>query len=356
MQPSKKSLKKTIPVAPKKLLDYEVRFAELHARALASGFSSKELCELAALKRLHRVGTYKLLPVQFHAKVTNFLRTASRFRRFIKLLAGLLIFATILQFWRLDLYRQSGWVSLFIDKRKLNSELCVFEMPDKIPSITMPPVDCNRCKSLRKVARRSALSQLDFDEKFAYSGIPLVVTDGASNWTALKTFSLDFFKRVYRNSDATASRDVCQFFPYKTEFRGLHDVFNMTAERSRQPWYIGWSNCNPNVANILRRHYRIPYFLPSQSEGSTIDWIFMGSPGYGAQLHIDLVGKPSWQAQIRGKKLWTLKPVPECYATCHELRLVLQPGEILVIDSNQWYHKTEVIGEEISIAIGSEYD
>ncbi|KAH9362512.1 hypothetical protein HPB48_015574 [Haemaphysalis longicornis] len=43
---------------------------------------------------------------------------------------------------------------------------------------------------------------------------------------------------------------------------------------------------------------------------------------------IDHVGKPSWQAQIRGKKLWTLKPVPECYATCHELRVVVQPGEI----------------------------
>ncbi|KAH9362513.1 hypothetical protein HPB48_015573 [Haemaphysalis longicornis] len=164
MQPSKKSLRKTIAVAPKKLLDYEVRFAELHARALAAGFSPKELSELAAVKRFHRNGTYKVLSAQFLTRVTNSVRATIRFRRCMKLLAGILIFSTVLQFWRLDLCRQSGWVSLFIDKRRLNSEPCVFEMPAKVQSSMMPPFDCNVCKSLRKVSRRSALSPLDFDE------------------------------------------------------------------------------------------------------------------------------------------------------------------------------------------------
>ncbi|RWS23429.1 putative acyl-CoA dehydrogenase 6-like protein [Leptotrombidium deliense] len=52
------------------------------------------------------------------------------------------------------------------------------------------------------------------------------------------------------------------------------------------PWYVGWSNCNPVLANILRQHYTKPYFLPSNSESSRIDWIFMGVPGYGAHLHV----------------------------------------------------------------------
>lgn len=91
----------------------------------------------------------------------------------------------------------------------------------------------------RNVAR-AFLAATYFHYRYAYSGIPVVVTDGASNWTALQSFSLDFFQRLYRNSDLKASKNVCQFFPYKTEFKGLQDVFNMTAERSRQPWYIGW--------------------------------------------------------------------------------------------------------------------
>ncbi len=46
------------------------------------------------------------------------------------------------------------------------------------------------------------------------------------------------------------------------------------------------SNCDPKAANILRQHYERPYFLPAVSESSRTDWIFMGSPGYGAHLHV----------------------------------------------------------------------
>ncbi|OPL33630.1 hypothetical protein AM593_03341, partial [Mytilus galloprovincialis] len=87
------------------------------------------------------------------------------------------------------------------------------------------------------------------------------------------------------------------------------------------------SNCDNSAANILRQHYTRPYFLPEFSESSKTDWIFMGSPGYGAHLHIDHVDLPSWQAQIT-----------------------------VVLDTNKWYHSTLNIGENISITIGSEYD
>ena len=35
---------------------------------------------------------------------------------------------------------------------------------------------------------------------------------------------------------------------------------------------------------------------------SRLDWIFMGTPGYGAEMHIDDVQNPSWQ----GKQLTDL--------------------------------------------------
>ena len=46
------------------------------------------------------------------------------------------------------------------------------------------------------------------------------------------------------------------------------------------------SNCDSRAANILRQHYKRPYFLPVVSESSSTDWIFMGSPGYGAHMHV----------------------------------------------------------------------
>ena len=45
-------------------------------------------------------------------------------------------------------------------------------------------------------------------------------------------------------------------------------------------------------------------------------------------LQIDDVELPSWQAQIRGTKKWTLEPPPECYLQCKSLNVIVHPGEI----------------------------
>ena len=50
--------------------------------------------------------------------------------------------------------------------------------------------------------------------------------------------------------------------------------------------YYSRSNCDSAAANELRRHYRRPYFLPETSESSRLDWIFMGTPGFGAHMHV----------------------------------------------------------------------
>lgn len=40
---------------------------------------------------------------------------------------------------------------------------------------------------------------------------------------------------------------------------------------------------------ILRQHYQRPYFLPVTAESKKTDWIFMGSNGYGAPMHVGFV-------------------------------------------------------------------
>lgn len=46
------------------------------------------------------------------------------------------------------------------------------------------------------------------------------------------------------------------------------------------------SNCDDKIGAILREHYQRPYFLPPNSESEKTDWIFMGSHGYGAPMHV----------------------------------------------------------------------
>lgn len=46
------------------------------------------------------------------------------------------------------------------------------------------------------------------------------------------------------------------------------------------------SNCDPLIANELRRHYSKPYFVPLDAESIRTDWIFMGTPNNGAHMHV----------------------------------------------------------------------
>ena len=65
-----------------------------------------------------------------------------------------------------------------------------------------------------------------------------------------------------------------------------------------KPWYVGWANCDDEASAILREFYEPPPFLPSLTSAGARDWIFIGTPGFGAPLHLDNVKYPSWQAQV----------------------------------------------------------
>ena len=41
---------------------------------------------------------------------------------------------------------------------------------------------------------------------------------------------------------------------------------------------------------------------------------------------------------------------------CSPIYVDVYPGDVLVFDSNRWFHSTYIKGDEISLTIGSEYD
>ncbi|XP_069939978.1 uncharacterized protein [Cherax quadricarinatus] len=192
-----------------------------------------------------------------------------------------------------DLHTQHGFTKMWLrwENVDLYAEQCTIDMPAAVQDVFRPPVECEMCRQVSHVERVSTITPQYFEQRYAYSGRPVVITDGQRNWTAPSTFSFDFFKSIYADDSPVLEnfeRD-CQFFPYQTEFRNLRHVFNMTHERVEMrgdPWYIGWSNCDSTAANILRGHYHRPYFLPHAAESSKTDWIFMGTPGYGAHMHL----------------------------------------------------------------------
>ncbi|CAH1398350.1 unnamed protein product [Nezara viridula] len=241
--------------------------------------------------------------------------------------------------------------------RHPTADKCAVWMPDVAYHVFRPPVDCTVCRDVHQVERVYNITPEEFETKYAFSGRPVIVSDAMKNWTAPYIFSFGFFRELYAGSKA---QDRCQFFAYKTNFSFLWEVFEMPKERAelhngQEPWYVGWSNCDEEVGQIIRDHYSKPYFLPKNSENKNTDWIFMGSKGFGAHMHVDNVNNPSWQAQLAGAKNWTLLPPPECIYECLSHQVTINQGEIFVLDTNIWYHSTLIVSDGISITIGAEF-
>ncbi|XP_023298815.2 bifunctional arginine demethylase and lysyl-hydroxylase psr-1 [Lucilia cuprina] len=250
----------------------------------------------------------------------------------------------------------------------LTSRRCSLIMPQMLRYSFRPPESCNFCQNVDHIARVSAITPQEFAQKYAYTATPVIIEDATRNWTALEKFNYWYFRDIYNNAKRKQKILDCQFLPYKTGFHDIFEALDMSKERvdyfnsssadghQQKPWYFGWSNCNPETAEEFRRHYGRPYFLPETSENNAVDWFFIGTSGLGAHMHIDNVRLPSWQAQLSGSKRWLLAPPPECYFQCKSFDAIVKKGDVIVLDTNKWYHQTFVQPGEISLTIGAEYD
>lgn len=246
----------------------------------------------------------------------------------------------------------------------LAHDQCLVNVGNLYLEFTRPLLSCDFCREPTQVMELTEMSKEDF-LRVGYADKPIVLRGGAAHWKAMRTFSYAFFRDIYRNTSGAfeETRRYCQFLGTATDFADLEDFFSMPDSRANlsgpeeDAWYVGWSNCDQRIVAILREHYTRPDFFPEDSEASIIDWIFIGYAGNGVKTHLDYVLRPSWQAQIRGVKTWTLVPPPECESVCvPSLKVTVRPGDILLVNTNHWYHSTLVEPGDISITIGSEYD
>ena len=186
-----------------------------------------------------------------------------------------------------ELYRfYSYLVTIWLKYNKfevITQEECALPIPEFLNSITRPLVDCNMCMGLNEIPSVDFISKETFRSKYAYTAVPLLVKNSASNWSATRVFDFEFLKNLYLkkqkikcgkncfkklkktkkasfsdiwskkstayehyNENIEDELDTCQFFGYKTKFKSLNEVFNMNIDnliigsKGFTPWYIGW--------------------------------------------------------------------------------------------------------------------
>jgi len=222
------------------------------------------------------------------------------------------------------------------------------------------PKECT-CKDVTKIDELTVdeMTEELYTKKYAFTNRPVIIRNIATNWSAMNNVDYTWLKNQY-----TASPDIleeeapnCFFRCYKTnEFKTLSDVFSMSQERFHDvvnnPWYVGWSVCQDKVFDALTEQVTLPRFL-SRFDMIGNMWIFIGTPGYGAHLHLDDdLDTNTWQAQISGIKTWFLEPPPECAKVCTKsLQADMFPGDMIIVNTNFWMHKTHVLDHGISLVI-----
>lgn len=68
----------------------------------------------------------------------------------------------------------------------------------------------------------------------------------------------------------------------------LKDLLRIEEEiitTAAKPWYVGFSNCQIEILQELRKLYPIPHFLPADAEVPNTDYIFLGYD-QGAIMHV----------------------------------------------------------------------
>ena len=140
----------------------------------------------------------------------------------------------------------AGYYFDVIELLHVREEPCLLNVNEIFIEVTRKRTNCTLlCEGLTEIPRVSGLSKQDFAANYAYTGRPVVVVDGAKNWSAIDRFNFTFFKELFdKNKDAyRVNEEECQFFPYRTDFFSLEQAMNMSKERSEwkaEPWYFGW--------------------------------------------------------------------------------------------------------------------
>ncbi|XP_051888141.1 uncharacterized protein LOC127579401 isoform X3 [Pristis pectinata] len=146
-------------------------------------------------------------------------------------------------------------------------------------------------ESLQKVDPKVVL------QKYLRQNLPLVITDGAEEWVALREFTVPFLIR----------------------------------------------NCNKAAAKVIRGFYQRPYFLPPVVELAESNWLLMASQAEngGTEDKFIKVGDYDgdllmWIAQLQGVFEIQLLPKDMCASNCTHYTLQLSPGEAVAVPLQMW--------------------
>ncbi|MEW6282331.1 MAG: cupin-like domain-containing protein [Candidatus Eremiobacterota bacterium] len=223
------------------------------------------------------------------------------------------------------------------------------------------------------VERRTDLSAQEFTRDYALPNRPVVLEGLARDWPASTRWTPEFFAERYGHLRVTVSR-AARSTELPVRMSMAEYVRTMRTTTDPRPWYLTSWDFTVECPE-LRQDFRLPdYFsddllaeLP-RSIRPRLLWIFMGPPGSGFRMHVDVGMTSAWNAQLSGRKDWILLAPDEGdrvyngkvdgfqpdlgrfprYAQARPYTATLEPGDVIFTPSG-WWHQTRILETSVSV-------
>jgi hypothetical protein len=197
-------------------------------------------------------------------------------------------------------------------------------------------------------------------EATLFSGRPLIISGGAANWSALSTWSLEWFEKRLPSSPVEF-RDKGALYGGAAGLPLTLGTYRGAAASRVEPWYVGFGVQDEATFNAyFSPHMSLPPFFPASfaEQGFKTGWLYFGAFDSGVPYHTDPQCDAKYSVQVTGRKRWRLVDVwRRALAAAGggadydeiEWQGVMEPGDILIFFP-QMHHATEVLSAEGSLA------
>ncbi|MBM3463160.1 MAG: cupin-like domain-containing protein [Armatimonadetes bacterium] len=222
------------------------------------------------------------------------------------------------------------------------------------------------------IDRRANLSVEAFLEEYAYPCKPVILQGLTDHWTARK-WTVDMFAERYYHVEVEVSRNDSPYLGW-TQMKLGDYIRDIRKPQVGRPYYLSSWYFRIDCPELLNDFSVPPHFsddwfglLDAQYQPPLM-WLFIGPPGAGSWLHIDIGLTSAWNVQITGRKRWILFPPDQSrllyggqvdgfnpdlekfpdFARTSPIDCVVEPGEV-IFTPTLWWHQTSSLEEGIAL-------
>ncbi|KAF9201575.1 hypothetical protein BGZ49_008189 [Haplosporangium sp. Z 27] len=157
---------------------------------------------------------------------------------------------------------------------------------------------------IENIDKRSQLTLEQFIEEYERPGKPVIITDGARHWPAMKKWSTEYFLKKWPESILRAESVDMTLTNYFKYAEGTND---------ESPLYLFDKNFGERCEGILEdievpQYFREDFFGTMNDKRPDYRWLIVGPARSGSTFHKDPNATSAWNAVITGSKKWIMFP------------------------------------------------